>query len=423
MAAFSLLTSGLLRAPAQSQPRTYSTRFEGTESPLSENGVWSNNGVDWTQMRKKNGIACGTQTGTNTGKYKFDDSYAHLSGFPPDQEAWGEAYIEKPDPSCHQELEILLRWNSSPHLTTGYECFARCLNDESSYVQIVRWDGPLGKFTYLADQRGTNYGLNHGDILKASIVGNVITVFINGVEKARVSDDTFKTGNPGIGEFLACENGRGIGSNSDFGFASFTARGIGGNNTNPTNGAEQAPIERPLRACRNPNYFEDTSGNPLVLCGSQTWNTLQDWGTGGTVQPLDFDAFVSFLKTHGHNFTLLWRTELPKFSNLPVTATHPPDFTVSPHPWMRTGPGLATDGGLKFDLTKFDPTYFDRLRSRVSALNHAGIYAGVYLFTAEWLLRFRAPTDGYPFSGPNNVNGVDDGYRGRPPRADSPPSP
>ena len=178
--------------------------------------------------------------------------------------------------------------------------------------------------------------------------------------------------------------------------------------------AGQAPITGPLRASTNPNYFQDTSGSPLILCGSQTWNTLQDWGTGGSVQPLDFDAFVSFLKAHGHNFTLLWRTELPRFSNLPVTATHPPDFTVSPHPWMRTGPGLATDGGLKFDLTKFNHAYFDRLRTRVDSLNRAGIYAGVYLFTGEFLLRFRCPTDGYPFSGPNNVNEVDDGYRGGP---------
>jgi hypothetical protein len=388
--------------------QTYSTRFEGSESSLSEGGRWTNNGVDWTQIRKKDGIACGTQTGANTGIYKFNDSYAHLSGFSPDQEAWGEARIAKPNASCFQELEILLRFTSVPHRTTGYECFARCLNGTSSYVQIVRWDGPLGKFTYLADKRGTNYGLNTGDILKASIVGNVISVYINGVEKARVKDDTFKTGNPGIGEYLACENGHGIGSNSDFGFSSFTARDLGGS------AAGQAPINGPLRASRNPNYFQDASGSPLILCGSQTWNTLQDWGARGSVQPLDFDVFVSFLKAHGHNFTLLWRTELPKFSNLPVTATNPPDFTVSPHPWMRTGPGLATDGELKFDLTKFNRAYFDRLRARVDALNRAGIYAGVYLFTAEFLLRFRCPTDGYPLSGPNNVNGVDDGYRGGP---------
>jgi hypothetical protein len=176
--------------------------------------------------------------------------------------------------------------------------------------------------------------------------------------------------------------------------------------------AAQSAIRGPLKPSSNPNYFATVDGKPLILCGSQTWNTLQDWGTDGSVQPLDFDAFVDFLKVHGHNFTLLWRTELPKFSNLPVTATNPPDFTVSPHPWMRTGPGVATDGGLKFDLTKFDDGYFDRLRKRVDALNRAGIYAGVYLFTAEFLLRFRSAADGYPFSAANNINGLDDGYHG-----------
>src|SRR5436190_4620818 len=161
--------------------------------------------------------------------------------------------------------------------------------------------------------------------------------------------------------------------------------------------AADAPIRSPLKTSSNPNYFATTDGTPIILCGSQTWNTLQDWGTGGKVRPLDFGAFVSFLKAHGHNFTLLWRTELPKFSNLPVPATNLADFTISPHPWIRTGPGLATDGGLKFDLLKFDDTFFDRLRNRVSALNSARIYVGVYLFTAEFLLRFRSPTDGYPF--------------------------
>jgi len=212
--------------PSIGPSQTYTTRFEGSEDPLSEAGRWNNNGLDWTRIRKINGLASGTQTGTNTGIYKFDDSYAHLSGFTPDQEAWGEVSFAKPNTSCIQELEILLRWTSSPHRTTGYECFARCLNGTSSYVQIVRWDGPLGKFTYLADMRGTNYGLKHGDILKASVIGNVITVYLNGVEKARATDDTFKTGNPGIGTFLACENGLGVGSNSDFGFASFSARSI-----------------------------------------------------------------------------------------------------------------------------------------------------------------------------------------------------
>jgi hypothetical protein len=178
--------------------------------------------------------------------------------------------------------------------------------------------------------------------------------------------------------------------------------------------AVQAAITGPLRASKNPNYFEDANGIPMILCGSQTWNSLQDWGVGGSVQALDFEAFVSFLKSHGHNFTLLWFTELPVFRGLPTTETNPPDVRVSPFPWMRTGPGLATDGGLKFDLKKFNQAYFDRLRARVEALNRAGIYAGVYVFTAEFVLRFRFANDGYPFTGPNNINGIDDGYRGGP---------
>ncbi len=87
---------------------------------------------------------------------------------------------------------------------------------------------------------------------------------------------------------------------------------------------------------------------------------------------------------------------------------------MSPQPWQRTGPGKATDGGLKFDLTQFDQAYFDRLRARTQALNNAGIYAGIYLFTGEFLNLFRCSSDGYPFTGANNINGIDDGYMSGP---------
>jgi len=171
-------------------------------------------------------------------------------------------------------------------------------------------------------------------------------------------------------------------------------------------------IAGPLVVSANPNYFKDASGSLLILNGSQTWNTFQDFGSSGSVQTIDFDDFVKFLLAHGHNFTLLWLTELPKFCGFPATASSPPELTVTPFPWRRTGPGTATDGGLKFDLTKFDQSYFDRLRTRVKALDNAGIYVGVYLFTGEWLNIFRCSSDGYPFTGANNINGVDDGYTG-----------
>src|SRR5262249_54911895 len=129
----------------------------------------------------------------------------------------------------------------------------------------------------------------------------------------------------------------------------------------------------------------------------------------GSPQPFDFTAYTSFLVQHGHNFTLLWRAELPFFCGLPTLASSPPNLTLTPQPWVRSGPGVAHDGGAKFDLTMFDAAYCDRLRTRVAALNAAGIWVGVYLFTGEWLNAFRCGGDGYPLSGPNNVNGIDDG--------------
>jgi hypothetical protein len=206
--------------------QTYTTKFEGEENPLSENGKWVHNGLDWSLVRKGGGIAYGTQTGTKQGKDRFDDSYAHLTGFPPDQEAWGEVKITKPDSACWQEVEILLRWSDSEHSATGYECFARCASDGKSYVNVVCWDGPLGKFHYLKTKNGPEYGLKDGDILKARIVGDEITVYINGVEKARVKDSTHKTGNPGVGLFLQVDKGHGLGTTPTYGFKNFTARAI-----------------------------------------------------------------------------------------------------------------------------------------------------------------------------------------------------
>jgi hypothetical protein len=159
----------------------------------------------------------------------------------------------------------------------------------------------------------------------------------------------------------------------------------------------------------NPHYFTDGSGRAVYLTGSHTWNNFQDWGTDDSPQPFDFAAYVNMLVAHHHNFTLLWQTELLVFRGLPTQAKASPDFFVTPHPWQRTGPGSASDGKPKFDLTKFNQAYFDRLRTRVQQLNAAGIYAGVYLFSGEWLLRFRFPGDGYPLTGDNNVNGIDDG--------------
>ena len=124
---------------------------------------------------------------------------------------------------------------------------------------------------------------------------------------------------------------------------------------------------------------------------------------------VDFTALVNFLKAHGHNVTILWRKDLPTFCNWGAGGT----WHVKQFPWKRTGGSsgnrVASDGLPAFDLTQFDQTYFDRLRARVIQLQQNGIYAIVELFDGLGLSNNRCSNDGYPFTGGNNVNGVNDG--------------
>ena len=77
-----------------------------------------------------------------------------------------------------------------------------------------------------------------------------------------------------------------------------------------------------------------------------------------------------------------------------------------PHPWERTGPGLARDGKPKFDLARYNPEYFDRMRTRVSAARDQGVYVSIMLFEG-WELQYTDAWRFHPFNGPNNMNGID----------------
>jgi hypothetical protein len=165
----------------------------------------------------------------------------------------------------------------------------------------------------------------------------------------------------------------------------------------------------PLVPSSNPRYFTDGSGKAVLLAGSHTWDDFQDEDTSPSPAAFDFQAYVAFLKSHGHNTTILWKKDLPTFCNWGAGGT----WHIAQFPWLRTGGSggtqKATDGLPAFDLTQFDPTYFDRLRSRVIELQQNGIYAIVELFDGLGLDSYRCSNDGYPFSAGNNVNGVSDG--------------
>jgi hypothetical protein len=157
----------------------------------------------------------------------------------------------------------------------------------------------------------------------------------------------------------------------------------------------------PLRVGpENSRYFTDSRGAAVYLTGSHTWANLQDIGTSNPPPVFDFAAYLDFLQNHHHNFIRLWRWELPQWREKNKAGS----FYSIPQPWLRTGPGQASDGNPRFDLEKFNEEYFQRLKTRTEAAGRRGIYVSIMLFEG-WGLRFVPEgATAHPFRPSNNVN-------------------
>ena len=218
--------------------RSYRTSFQLDEDPISEGGMWINgreDGIDWCNVIARNGVAYGEVSRMGVAERRveqgnlsptaegaapegdYDDPTAVLTG------TWGKNQIAKarvfskhPTDEYFQEVEFRLRTTIAPHDCTGYEVFWRCLKTEAGYAEIVRWNGKVGDFTSLKKLIGPQYAVGDGDLVEASIVGNVIKGYINGVEVISATDDVFDSGSPGIGFNFFVGN-----TNVDHGFTSF----------------------------------------------------------------------------------------------------------------------------------------------------------------------------------------------------------
>jgi hypothetical protein len=202
--------------------RNYTTVFPLTENPISDSGRWVGGGSvgrDWTDVSTSPGLAIGHQVGAS-----FTDATAILTGdWGPNQRVTARVFTTRQNDECYQEVEMRLRSTVAPSRITGYEISYKASQGPEAYLIIVRWNGPLGDFTYLYNTRGDRFGLRSGDVVSARIVGNVITAYKNGQTMARVTDETFTSGNPGIGFNLVNKLPACRGTNSDYGFTSFTA--------------------------------------------------------------------------------------------------------------------------------------------------------------------------------------------------------
>lgn len=162
-----------------------------------------------------------------------------------------------------------------------------------------------------------------------------------------------------------------------------------------------APGNEPIKLHPdNPHYFL-FRGKPTVLITSAEHY--------GAALNLDFDyiPYLDELQARGFNLTRIFSGDYIEGEKSIVGVEG--ENTLAPRPgrfiapWARSStPGYA-NGGHKFDLTKFDPAYFARLKDFIAEAGKRGIVVEVTLFCVyyrdeHWMLS--------PLNSGNNVNSV-----------------
>lgn len=195
-------------------PKVYSTNFPATENPLSQGGIWTNGTIDTnnTAVQTTSGLAFATQVAHSAPP--FDDSIAILSGFR--RNHFVQVTVANSSANL-REIELLLDITLAPNLASGYE-----IDWTTNFgLNIYRWEGTIGVFTPLAQGITTGVTLANGDVLYAQIVNGVITVRCNGVQVYQGTDNTYSSGNPGIGFYADTNNGT-PSANSSLAISSFS---------------------------------------------------------------------------------------------------------------------------------------------------------------------------------------------------------
>jgi hypothetical protein len=143
------------------------------------------------------------------------------------------------------------------------------------------------------------------------------------------------------------------------------------------------------------NYFATSDGKAIYLAGSHTWNEAQQIGP----MAFTFEQFLDFEQAIGGNFIRYWN-----FTTSADAAGTVPDRDL---PWVRSSTPDGHDAAAKWDLTRFNKTYFDNLRSNIIAAGRRQMYVSFMLFAAE--THYPASASGEVFLAANNINGVDAG--------------
>lgn len=151
-----------------------------------------------------------------------------------------------------------------------------------------------------------------------------------------------------------------------------------------------------LEVCpQHPYYFRDGDRH-IVLVGASDRALFNIWKND---KGFSWRKYLDDLADHHLNYV---RQDVFSWGALRGAVEYPAQLSNSARLFARTGPGKAIDGKPKFDLTKFDQSYFDkRLKPFLREAAKRGIYVELTLFEG-----FRARSDFKEslYAEQNNIN-------------------
>lgn len=130
-----------------------------------------------------------------------------------------------------------------------------------------------------------------------------------------------------------------------------------------------------LEICpQHPYYFRDGDCH-VVLVGVSDRSLFTIWQNN---KGFSWRKYLGELADHHLNYV---RQDVFSWGTLLAPVHYPAQFSNPAWPFIRPGPGMAIDGRPKFDLTKFDQSYFEeRLKPFLREAETRGIYVELTLF-------------------------------------------
>jgi hypothetical protein len=148
----------------------------------------------------------------------------------------------------------------------------------------------------------------------------------------------------------------------------------------------------------NPHYFLFRGKPAVLLTSGEHYGAVLNGA-------FDYVPYLDELRARGFNLT---RTFSGTYREVPgsfkiVDNTLAPDPRRYLTPWARSDRAGAADGGRKFDLARWDPAYFERLRDLVAQAGKRGIVVELVLFCPFYE---ESLWEVSPMRSANNVNDV-----------------